>query len=71
MREDIHQAWVLCPLTRQLVGNRTRHASHLTCPAIMTDIKLVRGSGSVGRKGVALVLILGLVVRTRSICTAY
>lgn len=41
--ERISQAWVLSDWTRSMLGNH-QPGAHLTCPAIMTDIKLVSWS---------------------------
>ena len=41
--EDISQAWVLSNWTRSLLTHR-QPGAHLTCPALMTDIKLVSPS---------------------------
>lgn len=47
VREDIHQAWVLSKVTRSLLEGQPLEegaggGGGLTCPALMTDIKLVR-----------------------------
>ena len=44
VREELHQGWVLSEVTRNQLENPSRHAHKLTCPALMSDIKLVKGS---------------------------
>ena len=51
VREEFHQAWVLSQQTWAQLQQSTLDSSHLTCPALMADIKLVRGHALIWRGG--------------------